>query len=288
MRLFDTHCHFETTDATEIRAILERAKAAGVECLMAVGGSPALNSAAIAAAELSEGKRKKEEGKSSGGEEGRSLEGGGEGLPTVLCATGFDRDQVNSVNDSSPSPSLSSPFSFSLFPSSFLSAWGEIGLDYHYSPETRDAQLKLFAEQLEEAKGRDLPVVIHTREADDDTLGLLREIPSRGIIHCFTGTPDAARRFLDLGFYISISGIVTFRAADNVRESALVVPDDRILIETDSPYLAPVPLRGSRNEPAFVRHVCEFLAKLRGMAADDFAELTFANAEAVLGRRVML
>ena len=277
MRLFDTHCHFETTDAAEIHATLERAKASGVECLMAVGGSPALNSAAIAAAELSEGKRKKEEG--------RSAEGGGEGLPTVLCATGFDRDQVNSVNASSPSPS---PSSFFLLPSSFLSAWGEIGLDYHYSPETRDAQRKLFAGQLEEARRRDLPVVIHTREADDDTLGLLREIPSRGIIHCFTGTPDAARRFLDLGFYISISGIVTFRAADNVRESALVVPDDRILIETDSPYLAPVPLRGSRNEPAFVRHVCEFLAKLRGMEAEDFAELTFANAEAVLGRRVML
>ena len=253
MRLFDTHCHFETTDAAEIRAILERAKAAGVECLMAVGGSPSLNSAAIAAAELGEG----------------------EDSPTVLCATGFDRDQVNSANISSPS-----------LP--FLSAWGEIGLDYHYSPETRDAQLKLFAEQLEEAKRRDLPVVIHTREADGDTLGLLREIPSRGIIHCFTGTPGAARRFLDLGFYISISGIVTFRAADNVRESALVVPDDRILIETDSPYLAPVPLRGSRNEPAFVRHVCEFLAKLRNVPADDFAELTFANAEAVLGRRVML
>ena len=270
MRLFDTHCHFETTDAAEIRAILERAKAAGVECLMAVGGSPALNSAAIAAAELSEGK---------------SAEG--ESLPRVLCAVGLDRDQANS-----PTPPLLHSPTFEHSNSQTLelplSAWGEIGLDYHYSPETRDAQLKLFAEQLEEAKGRDLPVVIHTREADDDTLGLLREIPSRGIIHCFTGTPDAARRFLDLGFYISISGIVTFRAADNVRESALVVPDDRILIETDSPYLAPVPLRGSRNEPAFVRHVCEFLAKLRGMAAEDFAELTFANAEAVLGRRVML
>ena len=192
-------------------------------------------------------------------------------FPRVLCAVGLDRDQINLSGDS---PSTLLPF---------LSAWGEIGLDYHYSPETREAQLKLFAGQLEEAKRRGLPVVIHTREADDDTLGLLREIPSRGIIHCFTGTPDAVRKFLDLGFYISISGIVTFRAADNVRESALVVPDDRILIETDSPFLAPVPLRGRPNEPAFVRHVCEFLAKLRGMAAEDFAELTFANAESALG-----
>ena len=253
MRLFDTHCHFETTEAAEVRAVLERARSAGVECLMAVGGSQALNAAALQAAAL-----------------------GGEGLPAVLCAAGFDRDQVGLPNDTS---------SFSAVPSVSLSAWGEIGLDYHYSPETREAQVKLFAEQLEEARRRDLPVVIHTREADDDTLGLLREIPSRGIIHCFTGTPDAARRFLDLGFYISISGIVTFRAADNVRESALVVPDDRILVETDSPYLAPVPLRGRRNEPAFVRHVCEFLAKLRGVSAEDFAERTFVNAEAVLGAR---
>ena len=249
MKLFDTHCHFETCDETEIAAILARAKAAGVEKLMAVGGSPALNAAAIAAASF----------------------------PSVICAIGYDRDQAGKA-ESDISGILDSRFSIPGF-----SAIGEIGLDYHYSPETRDAQLKLFAEQLEEAKRRDLPVVIHTREADDDTVAVLREIPSRGIIHCFTGTPDAARRFLDLGFYISISGIVTFRAADNVRESALVVPDDRILIETDSPFLAPVPLRGKPNEPAFVRHVCEFLAKLRGMAADDFAELTFANAMSVLG-----
>ena len=164
-----------------------------------------------------------------------------------------------------------------------LAALGEIGLDYHYSPETRDAQMKLFALQLEEARKRDLPVVIHTREADDDTLGLLREIPSRGVIHCYTGTPEAAKKFLDLGFYISISGIVTFKAAQNVRDSALVVPDDRILIETDSPYLAPVPMRGNPNEPAFIRHTCEFLAALRGSSAADFAELTFNNGELMLG-----
>ena len=257
MRLFDTHCHFETADAAEIASVLARARNAGVEKVMAVGGSPSLNAAAIMAAELRD-----------------------DGLPTVLCATGFDRDQISQPNvTSSPSPS-SSP---SPLPSSLsLSAWGEIGLDYHYSPETREAQMKLFGAQLEEAARRDLPVVIHTREAADDTIALLREIPSRGIIHCFTGSPDEAKAYLDLGFYVSISGIVTFRAADNVRESALVVPDDRILIETDSPFLAPVPLRGRRNEPAFIRHTCEFLAQLRGVPAEDFAELTFANAETVL------
>ena len=266
MRLYDTHCHFERAVPTEIAAILSRAKAAGVEKLMAVGGSPALNESAALAVEVAN-----------------------EALvaPKVVCAVGFDREQIGKDRGSGVSPLQSKE---ELFFSksggdaaSPLCAWGEIGLDYHYSPETREAQLKLFAQQLEEARTRDLPVVIHTREADDDTLALLREIPSRGIIHCYTGTPEYAKRFLDLGFYISISGIVTFKPADNVRASALVIPDDRILIETDSPFLAPVPMRGQPNEPAFIVHTCEYLAKLRGVSADDFAELTFANAERVLG-----
>ena len=254
MKLFDTHCHFETTDPEKIREILARAKAAGVEKIMAVGGSPLLNTAAEAAVEVS----RSPESKSNSGDAS---------LPCVIMAQGLDRDQATS------------DLRLRLSTSTTLSALGEIGLDYHYSPETRDAQMKLFALQLEEARKRDLPVVIHTREADDDTLGLLRDIPSRGVIHCYTGTPEAAKRFLDLGFYISISGIVTFKAAQNVRDAALVVPDDRILIETDSPYLAPVPMRGNPNEPAFIRHTCEFLAALRGSSAADFAELTFNNGE---------
>ena len=269
MRLFDTHCHFEHAEPTEIAAILLRAKAAGVEKLMAVGGSPALNEAALVAAQVA----------------AESCD-----MPAVCVALGYDRDQVGrsvvTADNREPTTSgatsvcrLSLPSPRSPSPV----AVGEIGLDYHYSPETREAQLKLFAAQLEEARARDLPVVIHTREAGDDTVALLREIPSRGIIHCYTGSPEFAKRYLDLGFYVSISGIVTFRAADNVREAALVVPDDRILIETDSPFLAPVPMRGNANEPAFIRHTCEFLAKLRGTDPEAFAELTFANAEKILG-----
>ena len=249
MRLYDTHCHFERADPTEIASILTRAKAAGVEKLMAVGGSSALNESAALAVEVAED----------------SLV-----APKVFCAVGFDREQINRPRNTE-------------ILCLNQKAHGEIGLDYHYSPETREAQLELFASELEEARRRDLPVVIHTREAEDDTLALLREIPSRGIIHCYTGTPEFEKRFLDLGFFISISGIVTFRPADNVREVALVIPDDRILIETDSPFLAPVPMRGSPNEPAFIVHTCEFLAKLRGVPAEDFAELTFANAERILG-----
>ena len=262
MRLFDTHCHFETTDAAEIAATLERAKAAGVEKLLAVGGSPSLNAAAVAAAEVGEGQKTEDRGQ-------------GDESPAVLCSVGFDRDQIHLTANQTIKQSNNQTIS--------PSAWGEIGLDYHYSPDTRVEQMELFAKQLEEARRRDLPVIVHTREAADDTIAILREVPSRGVIHCFTGGPDEAKAYLDLGFYVSISGIVTFRAADNVRESALVVPDDRILIETDSPFLAPVPMRGNPNEPAFVRYTCEFLAKLRGMPPDDFAELTFANAERVFG-----
>ena len=248
MRLYDTHCHFERADPTEIALILERAKAVGVEKLMAVGGSSSLNESAALAVEVA----------------AESVV-----APQVVCAVGLDRDQVGKT---------CAPQTSNLKPQTSLRAWGEIGLDYHYSPETREQQLALFAEQLEEARRRDLPVVIHTREADDDTVALLREI-----IHCYTGTVEFAKRFLDLGFYISISGIVTFKPAENVREVARILPDDRFLIETDSPFLAPVPMRGNPNEPAFIRHTCEFLANLRGVSADAFADLTFANAESVLG-----
>ena len=267
MRLFDTHCHFETQDRDGIAAILSRARAAGVERLVAVGGSDALNAAALAAQRLAvAGERDARPYPAVGSRVPRDRP-----YPDVLVALGYDREQLN-IN----SESLLLRFSAL---KNTPSAVGEIGLDYHYSPETRDAQRALFAAQLDFARQSDKPVVIHTREAADDTIGLLKEIPSRGIIHCFTGDIAEARAYLDLGFYVSISGIVTFKAADNVRATARYIPDDRILIETDSPYLAPVPMRGKPNEPAFLRHTCEFLASERGLSPTKFAEMTFFNAE---------
>ena len=192
-----------------------------------------------------------------------------EGRAWVLQALGWDRDQIG--KDLPPLDYAG------------VAAVGEIGLDYYYDAATRREQMDLFARQLQLAHDLGKPVVIHTRDADDDTLGLLREIPSRGIIHCFTGTPAHCRQFLDLGFFISISGIVTFRAAANVRESALVVPDDRLLIETDSPFLAPVPKRGTANEPANLVHTARFLAELRQTPFEEFAALTTANAVRLLG-----
>ncbi len=283
MRLFDTHCHFETQDRDEIAAILSRARAAGVEKLVAVGGSDALNAAAEVAARVSaqrtvnsEQRTENSEQRTENSEQRTDAEGS---LPSVLTAIGYDREQVEKFHNCSLFTVHCSLFTVHCSLRRSPSAVGEIGLDYHYSPETRKAQLALFAAQLEEARKRDLPVVVHTREAADDTIGLLKEIPSRGVIHCFTGDPREARAYLDLGFFVSISGIVTFKAAENVRTTAKYVPDDRILIETDAPFLAPVPMRGQPNEPAFIRHTCEFLATLRGLSPEAFADLTFANGE---------
>lgn len=166
-------------------------------------------------------------------------------------------------------------------------AVGELGFDFHhgYSPEIEADQRERFAVQAEFARREGLPVIIHTREADAVTESALREadLPKTGVIHSFTGDRHVARTLLDLGYFISFSGIVTFRNADLLRDTAKYVPLDRLLVETDSPYLAPVPLRGRRNRPAYVRETVQFLAALRGMTTEDFAALTVANAKRCFG-----
>lgn len=167
------------------------------------------------------------------------------------------------------------------------SALGEIGLDYHYDFSPRDVQQEVFRAQLELARARSLPVIIHTREATDDTLAILREAGHLiGVFHCFTGDRVMASRALDLGFYVSLAGIVTFPKAAELREVAKLIPDDRLLVETDSPYLAPVPFRGKRNEPGFVVRVVETLAEIRGVAPEDLADQTARNFAAFLGPTV--
>ena len=145
---------------------------------------------------------------------------------------------------------------------------GEIGLDYHYDFAPRDVQQAVFAAQLDLARERQLPVIIHTREATDDTFAILKGAGAvDGVFHCFTGDLAMARRALDIGFYVSYAGIVTFPKASDLRETIKLVPADRLLIETDSPYLAPVPHRGKRNEPAYVGRVLDALASVRGEPA---------------------
>jgi TatD DNase family protein len=159
-------------------------------------------------------------------------------------------------------------------------AIGEIGLDYHYDFSPRDLQQEVFRSQLRLARELGWPVVIHTREADADTLAILRDESGgelRGVLHCFTGDSTLARAGLDLGFHISLAGIVTFPRAAALRDTAKLVPLDRLLVETDSPYLAPVPYRGKRNEPAFVARVVAALAEIHGTDAADVARRTTAN-----------
>lgn len=149
-------------------------------------------------------------------------------------------------------------------------AVGEIGLDYHYDFAPRDVQREVFAAQLEAAATRRLPVVIHTREASDDTFAILRDAAGtiRAVMHCFTGTADEARQALDLGCLISFAGILTFPKAGSLRDVAAFVPDDRWLVETDAPFLAPVPYRGKRNEPAWVAETLTVLAATRRITVD--------------------
>jgi TatD DNase family protein len=154
---------------------------------------------------------------------------------------------------------------------------GEIGLDYHYDFSPRDIQQAVFRRQIDLARERGLPIVVHTREAEDDTFRILDEHDAGDVpvvLHCFTGGREMARRALDAGCFISLAGIVTFPRADELREVARIVPLDRLLIETDSPFLAPVPLRGKRNEPANVGRVAEVIAEARGMSLAEIEQAT--------------
>jgi TatD DNase family protein len=159
-------------------------------------------------------------------------------------------------------------------------AVGEIGLDYHYDFSPRPVQHEVFRAQIGVARELDLPVIIHTREADPDTMDILTEAGGgalRGVLHCFTGTPELARAALDLGFYISFAGIVTFPKAGELRDTAKLVPLDRLLVETDSPFLSPAPHRGGRNEPARVVHVADTLGNVMGHTVEELARATTAN-----------
>ena len=159
-------------------------------------------------------------------------------------------------------------------------AVGEIGLDYLHTTDDQDLekQRHTFKQQMEIARNTQLPVIVHTRAAQEDTLAIMAEFPEvAGVLHCFTESWEMAAQAIEMGYYISISGIVTFNNADNVREVARQIPIDRLLIETDAPWLAPKPMRGKQNEPAYVAHTAEFLAKLRGTTPTQLAEQTTNN-----------
>ncbi len=250
----DTHVHFDSFRAPgEIRAVVDRAAAAGVVKMVAVGGSAEGNAVALSTATEFPGR--------------------------VFAAIGFDRDQAGKGF-------AAADFDRDLGRPGVV-AVGEIGLDYHYHADTAAEQKKLFGAMLDLAAKHRLPVIVHSREADDDTVSQLQEHVRQwtgeagriGVLHCFTGSGEFARKILDLGMMISFSGIVTFRNADELREVARSVPGDRLLIETDTPYLAPVPHRGKPNEPSYVVHVAECLAKIRNDTVERIAHSTARNAE---------
>jgi TatD DNase family protein len=166
-------------------------------------------------------------------------------------------------------------------------ALGELGLDFHYDYSPRDVQREVFRRQVRLAREVGLPVIIHTREADDETAAILEEEGARetgGVIHCFTGGRELARRALALGFSISFSGIVAFPRAEVIQEVARTVPEDRFLVETDAPFLAPPPHRGKRNEPAFVVEVARAVARLRGMPVEAVGRAAEANFKRLFAR----
>ncbi len=256
MSLIDSHCHLDSTefDADRDQAI-ERALAAGVEHMVAIGtgtGPPDLE-AGIRLADK---------------------------YPALLATAGIhphDAAKAGPGDYRRIADLLAHPK---------VVAVGEIGLDYHYDFAPPEAQKSAFIEQMSIAASARKPIVIHTREAWDDTLRLLEKHWKPhgigGIMHCFSGGPEEARRALDLGFYLSFGGILTFPKATQVQESAKAAPSDRILLETDAPYLAPVPKRGKRNEPALIVHTAQELAELRGESFEDVCRITTGNFRRLL------
>lgn len=255
---FDTHVHFDDfVEDGSFESVLERATVSNVHQLLAVGGSVEANRLSLKLAKEYPGR--------------------------IFGSAGYDRGLAGEALDFSLLRELAGRPE--------VVAIGETGLDYFYEPEKAAEQKELFFQCLEIAAEVQKPVIVHTRDADEDTLGMLTDFsnvwkgdPARiGVLHCFTRDEKLAKGLLDIGFVISFSGIVTFRNADPLREVAKMVPADRMLIETDSPYLAPVPHRGKRCEPAFVADTAALLAELRGVALEELAGQTMRNAEILLG-----
>ncbi|MFO7898810.1 MAG: TatD family hydrolase [Planctomycetota bacterium] len=249
--MIDSHAHLTDGRFDDDRdAVLRRAAEAGVELVVCPGTDLA--------------------------DSERALDLAGEDA-SVLAAVGMDRDAAADVDDAALDRLRA------LAADERCVAIGEIGLDYHYENVPHGVQRAAFEAQLALATELDLPVIVHCREAFDDCLPMLGAAGARGVLHCFSGDADTALRCCDLGLMVSFAGPVTYKRSDTLRDAARAVPTQHLMIETDSPYLAPQAVRGRRNEPAFVAHTARFLADLLGLAPEDVDRITSTNARLLFG-----
>ncbi len=253
MMFVDSHCHIDGEQFDEDRdEVVERAKAAGVKMLLTVGT-----------------------GNLHDGEIARAVKVA-ERYENVFASVGVHPHDAKLYDDEAENHLIG------LAKNERVIAWGEIGLDFYYDHSPREVQIEVFRRQIKTAKKLDLPIIIHSRDADDETVEILTEMCSDknfrgGIMHCFGGTAEMARDLMKIGFLISFAGNVTFKKADNLRDAARIVPLDKLLIETDCPFLTPVPFRGKRNEPAFVVQTAQFLADFYNVELAKLANQTTQN-----------
>ena len=247
--LIDSHCHLDFKDFDEDRdAVLSRAKAAGVDMMVTISTKITEAEKIIKLAESDD---------------------------ALVCSVGIHPHEAGSE------PETSAEALIDWARHDKVVGIGETGLDYFYEHSPRDAQQRNFRAHIEACRISRLPLIVHARDADEDTADILEDEMGKGdypgLIHCFTAGPELARRALDIGFYISISGIATFKSAGDLRETIKSMPLERLLVETDSPYLAPVPHRGKRNEPSFVADTAAMLAELKGVSVKELAQATTDN-----------
>jgi TatD DNase family protein len=252
--LVDSHCHIDGEQFnTDREAVIRRAREAGVAAMLIVGtGDPntGVFMDAVAVADSHD---------------------------NIYAAVGVHPHDAKLYDDAAEKHLLSLINS-----SKKVIAWGEIGLDYYYDHSPHDTQREVFIRQIRKARELNLPIIIHSRDADEETVEILRAECSYpefrgGIMHCFGGTPQMARDLMEIGFLISFAGNVTFKKAENLRDAARVVPLDKLLVETDCPYLTPIPYRGQRNEPARVADTARFLAEFYGVEFEELARATTEN-----------
>ena len=247
--LVDSHCHLDFPDfSAELDAVIERARTAGVGRIVTISTRVKKHPQVLAIAET---------------------------FPEVFCSVGTHPHNAHEELD------IDAKALVALAKHQKIVSIGEAGLDYHYDNSPRDAQAQSFLQHIAAARVTGLPLVIHSRDCDADMARILREESGKGafpaVLHCFTGGRDLAFAAIELGHYISFTGILTFKRSDDLRAIAAALPADRILVETDAPYLAPLPYRGKRNEPAYVAETAKVLGDVRGVSAEEIARQTTEN-----------